>query len=232
MRQMLADAAGHIADRIFCVLTSGVRPRAWVPAAVLLALVWGGPGERSEPATAVARAADWPELPPGELLKLQADNRRLKSALDKLSPSGVHIVVDTARNRLYLKNGGKVVLEAVCSTGNGKILRDAERNREWEFQTPRGEFRVLKKVHRPVWTKPDWAFVEEGEEIPKSFKERIEEDMLGDYALHIGNSYLIHGTLYRRLLGRSVTHGCIRLGDEDLEKVYKTASVGTRVFIY
>ena len=39
--------------------------------------------------------------------------------------------------------------------------------------------------------------------------------MMGDYALGIGSGYFIHGTLYKRLLGRNVSHGCVRLGDED-----------------
>jgi len=61
----------------------------------------------------------------------------------------------------------------------------------------------------PSWVKPDWAFIEEGEDIPKNYYDRIEEGVLGDYALEIGNGYFIHGTLYTRLLGKSVTHGCI-----------------------
>ena len=40
---------------------------------------------------------------------------------------------------------------------------------------------------------------------------------LGDYALALGDGYLIHGTIYKRFLGMPVTHGCVRLNDEDLE---------------
>jgi len=43
---------------------------------------------------------------------------------------------------------------------------------------------------------------------------------------------MIHGTLYERLLGRSVTHGCIRLGKEDLRIVAESADVGTEVYIF
>ena len=35
-----------------------------------------------------------------------------------------------------------------------------------------------------------------------------------------------------RFLGMPVTHGCIRLGDDDLEAVFKTLQVGSQVFIY
>jgi L,D-transpeptidase YbiS len=43
---------------------------------------------------------------------------------------------------------------------------------------------------------------------------------------------MIHGTLYERLLGRAVSHGCIRVGRDDLREVWAHANVGTQVFIY
>lgn len=145
---------------------------------------------------------------------------------------GLYIAVDTVANRLYLVKDGAVIREAVCSTGTGGVLEDPETGRRWVFETPRGSHRVLQKIKSPVWNKPDWAFIEDGVPIPKSASERMDTYSLGDYALYLGDGYLIHGTLYQRLLGRSVTHGCVRLGDADLEAVYKAAAVGTRVYIY
>jgi L,D-transpeptidase YbiS len=43
---------------------------------------------------------------------------------------------------------------------------------------------------------------------------------------------MIHGTIYKRFMGLNVTHGCVRLGDEDLEMVYNTMGVGSKVYIY
>jgi len=43
---------------------------------------------------------------------------------------------------------------------------------------------------------------------------------------------MIHGTLYERLLGRPVSHGCIRLGKEPLREVWRLAPIGTPVYIY
>ena len=83
-----------------------------------------------------------------------------------------------------------------------------------------------------MWKKPDWAFVEEGKPIPRNPAERFEYGTLGEYALYLGQGYMIHGTLYERLLGRSVTHGCIRLGREDLRVVWKSTAIGTPVYIY
>jgi len=63
------------------------------------------------------------------------------------------------------------------------------------------------------------AFIEEGEPIPTDPRERFESGVLGEYGLYFGDGFLIHGTLYERLLGRNVTHGCIRLGRGDLRVV-------------
>jgi L,D-transpeptidase YbiS len=112
------------------------------------------------------------------------------------------------------------------------VLRDVAGERSWVFDTPPGRFRVLSRSEKPAWRKPDWAFVEEGKPIPENPSERIEYGMLGEYALYFGNGYLIHGTLYERLLGRPVTHGCVRLGREDLRFVYRNAPIGTPIYIF
>jgi L,D-transpeptidase ErfK/SrfK len=83
-----------------------------------------------------------------------------------------------------------------------------------------------------VWVKPDWAFLEEGMSVPSNRADRLESGILGDYALGFGKGYFIHGTLYTRLLGKNVTHGCIRLRDDDLKTVYKLAKVGTPLIIF
>ncbi|HXU30018.1 MAG TPA: L,D-transpeptidase [Thermoanaerobaculia bacterium] len=157
---------------------------------------------------------------------------RLEGKIAAGEPKGIHIEVDTIANRLYLKRGERVVREAVCSTGTGGLLVDPGSGRHWVFETPHGVHRVLDKKKKPVWNKPDWAFVEDGEPIPALEKDRLDPYSLGDYALYLGGGYLIHGTLYQRLLGRSVTHGCIRLGDDDLVAVFSATPVGARVYIY
>lgn len=167
-----------------------------------------------------------------EIRDLESKARRARASLSALVPSSVYIVVDTARNRLYVKRGEEVLHEAACSTGSGGLLKDPENDRDWIFETPRGKFRVVRKVEDPVWTKPDWAFVEEGKPIPETWSERRDYDTLGDYALYFGDGFMIHGTLYQRYLGRSITHGCIRLGDDDLERVYRMTPVGAPIFIF
>lgn len=164
--------------------------------------------------------------------ELNAINASLKKRLRNFAPDRVYIVIDTGMNRLYLKKGDRVLHEAVVSSGSGNVLKDPSGKRQWVFDTPRGEFSVKSKKTSPVWTKPDWAFIEDGEAIPKNLSERIEPEVLGDFALGFGNGYFIHGTLYTRLLGRNVTHGCIRVGDKDLETVFRVSDLGTRIYIF
>lgn len=150
-----------------------------------------------------------------------------------LRPRGIYVVVDTYANRLRVYRGGELLREAVCSTGSGVVLRDPSGAREWIFDTPRGERRVVRKVRDPVWYKPDWAFIEEGlEPPPMGSGERVDGISLGAYGLYLGDGYIIHGTLFQSLLGQRVTHGCIRLGDADLEFVYETVPVGARVYLF
>lgn len=167
------------------------------------------------------------------LRALQSRYRSLSKQLTQLMPGQPYIVVDTARNHLYIKRRDQVMLDALASTGSGTILdKPGEAKGQWIFDTPRGEFMVQTKLVNPVWVKPDWAFVEEGLAIPKSAADRIEPGVLGEYALGFGKGYFIHGTLYPRLLGKNVTHGCIRLNDDDLKSVYRLARVGTPIMIF
>jgi lipoprotein-anchoring transpeptidase ErfK/SrfK len=156
----------------------------------------------------------------------------LKSRLSVHAPGGLYIVVDTAANRLYLKKKDAVIREVVVSCGSGDVLDEPGGKRRWIFDTPRGEFNVQNKLINPTWIKPDWAFIEEGEKPPRDYNARIDNDSLGDYALGFGDGFFIHGTLYTRLLGRNVTHGCIRVGDKDLKYIFESVALGSRIFIF
>jgi L,D-transpeptidase ErfK/SrfK len=172
-------------------------------------------------------------MDPATLHSLQARYKSLSKQLIQLMPGQPYIVVDTARNHLYIKRRDQVMMDALASTGSGTILdKPGEGKGQWIFDTPRGEFTVQSKLKNPVWVKPDWAFIEEGLAVPKSQADRIEPGVLGEYALGFGKGYFIHGTLYTRLLGKNVTHGCIRLNDEDLKSVYQLARVGTPIMIF
>jgi hypothetical protein len=158
--------------------------------------------------------------------------RKARQALAKMRPSRSYIVIDTHANLLTLRKNDLILLKATCSTGSGGELTDSLTGRRWVFDTPQGVFKITTKLVEPWWRKPDWAFIEENESIPQDPSERLDSEMLGDYALGFGDDYYIHGTIYERLLGVNVTHGCVRLGSEDLRKLYDTVPIGTPVYIF
>ncbi len=185
------------------------------------------------------QASAWPPSGQGpaitgkDLPKVEKNVQQLEKRMSGVLPKGLYIVIDTAENRLFVKKGNEVVRTAVVSCGSGVVLEETGgKKRSWVFDTPRGEFSVKSKITNPYWVKPDWAFIEEGEAIPKGLDDRIESGTLGDYALGFGQGYFIHGTLYTRLLGRNVTHGCVRVGDDDLKAIFKAVPMGAKIYIY
>lgn len=181
---------------------------------------------------AVGEQQDSVEQDPA-LDSLRREVRKLEAAVVARAPRRTYIVIDRANNRLWLRRGDEVRLEAVVSTGSGTVLKESTgAQRTWTFDTPPGRFQVLSERPNPVWTKPDWAFLEEGQQPPDNIADRRERGSLGEWALDLGDGYMIHGTLYERLLGRGITHGCIRVGRDDLRVVANAASPGTPVFIF
>jgi L,D-transpeptidase ErfK/SrfK len=167
-----------------------------------------------------------------EIALLKEQNEGIRHMLRALENEDVYVVVDTESNRLTLRQGDKVLLSAVVGTGSREYVEE-ETGRNWYFESPVGALSVLGKERNPVWIRPDWSYVEENMPVPEpNDPDRIVRDVLGKYALKLGNGYKIHGTKYTRLLGTHFTHGCISIGDRDLEKLYKTVEIGTRVYIY
>ena len=67
---------------------------------------------------------------------------------------------------------------------------------------------------------------------PIGTEQRRFDKVLGKYRLNLGDGYAIHGTQETSKLGQSVSHGCVRLGDADIEQLYAMSSVGDTVIIY
>ena len=167
-----------------------------------------------------------------EAALLEEQNQGLRQMLREQEDDEVYIVVDTENNRLTLRRGDTVLLTAVVGTGSRQFIEE-ETGRNWYFESPMGSLTVLGKERNPVWIRPDWSYVEENMPVPaENDPDRIVREVLGKYALILGNGYKIHGTKYTDLLGTHFTHGCVSVGDKDLEVLYKTVKIGTKVYIY
>ncbi len=67
---------------------------------------------------------------------------------------------------------------------------------------------------------------------PFGTNQRKYKGVLGTHRLELGDGYGIHGTDDPASIGHSVSHGCVRLRNEDIAKLYGMVQVGTPVYIY
>ena len=56
--------------------------------------------------------------------------------------------------------------------------------------------------------------------------------VLGTHRLDLGDGYGIHGTDNPASIGHSVSHGCVRLRNEDIAALFGMVDIGTPVYIY
>lgn len=144
---------------------------------------------------------------------------------------GLVVTIDVSKNRLYLFRDGAPLLQTSVATGSDKILRKGTKT--WWFRTPRGLHQVVGRIKDPVWTKPDWAFIEEGKKVPPANSPlRLEKGPMGKYALDLGGGILIHGTNQPSSIGKKASHGCVRVGARPLQTLWKEVKVGTPVYIF
>jgi hypothetical protein len=72
--------------------------------------------------------------------------------------AGQRILVSLAERRLWLMDGAAVLFSAPVAVGKPVILEYEDQ--VWNFTTPRGRRQVIGKRTNPVWTPPDWHYVE------------------------------------------------------------------------
>jgi L,D-transpeptidase ErfK/SrfK len=103
-----------------------------------------------------------------------------------------------------------------------------------DWSTPLGLHRITAKIRDPSWTPPASILKEAeaaGEPLP-TFIPPGPDNPLGAFALRLDlPSYLIHGTDRPYGVGMRVTHGCIRMYPEDIERLFPQVQVGTPVNI-
>src|SRR5579863_2014596 len=127
------------------------------------------------------------------------------------------IVIDLAAERIYYFEPGKSTVQSF-PIGIGVL----------GASTPIGTTRIVAKEANPVWIPPPSIHAERPwlpQEIPAG-----PDNPLGAYALHLGwPNFLIHGTNKPDGVGRNVSHGCIHLYPEDIDRLFHEVAVGTPV---
>lgn len=103
-----------------------------------------------------------------------------------------------------------------------------------DWRTPMGRTRIVAKTKDPSWYPPESVrkeHLERGDPLPAVVPPGP-DNPLGAYAMRLaiaGGSYLIHGTNNPDAVGMPVTHGCLRMYPEDVEKLFGLVKVGTTV---
>jgi lipoprotein-anchoring transpeptidase ErfK/SrfK len=186
--------------------------------------VSGGPGavdytgstrdqQRPAPILASLPPDEQPESAPTEL---PAQLHRQLVGYATSEPAGT-VVIDTAHTYLYLVLGGGRAIRYGIGVG-----RDG--------YTWSGTERISRMSEWPDWHPPK-EMIDRQPYLPR-FMAGGEGNPLGARALYLGNTlYRIHGTNQPSTIGHSVSSGCIRLTNEDIEDLYSRVSVGSRVVV-
>lgn len=127
------------------------------------------------------------------------------------------LVINLAEHRLY--NFG---VESITTYAIG-VGREG-----WD--TPIGTTEIIRKQANPIWFPPA-SIRKEKPDLPLAVRAGP-NNPLGQYALYFDwPGYLVHGTNMPWGVGRRVSHGCIRLYPEDIEKLFNEIVIGTNVLV-
>lgn len=118
---------------------------------------------------------------------------------------------------VFLKKTSKIMLgdSTFIVVRDNQVGRVNRFGNFWPF-TPGMEITFDKKVFVP----------------PVGTPQRLLPDILGTHKLELGNGYLIHGTNEEDSIGEAVSHGCVRMYNDDVAHLYDLVPIGTPVYIF
>jgi len=130
---------------------------------------------------------------------------------------GTIVIVTQARELYFVLGNGQAIRYPV---GVGKA------GMAWH-----GRAQIAEKFLRPAWGPPaDIALANPN--IPLVIPGGSPRNPMGAAAMGLNRgNYAIHGTNDPGSIGRFVSHGCIRMFNEDVLDLYSRAPVGTEVFV-
>ncbi len=128
------------------------------------------------------------------------------------------IVIMTADKKLYYLLGDDMAYEFPIAVG--KRAKD-------RFY---GAYPISMKRKWPSW-RPTPHMLKKEPNLPAVIKGG-KHNPLGARALYLGNSpFRIHGTNNPRSIGKAASHGCIRMHNEDVKKLYDLVGLWDMVYV-
>lgn len=152
----------------------------------------------------------------GDWIEMQISRRPneatawVRAAEVRLRTTPYHIRVDSASHRLIAYSGSTPVLDAPVAVGTGGT------------PTPRGSFFIDGEVKLANPNGPYGAY---------QLSVAAFSEVLHSFAGGVGQ-IAIHGTNAPGLVGAAVSHGCVRMTNDDIARLASFAPVGTPVEIY
>ena len=123
----------------------------------------------------------------------------------------IHLQIRLSERRVYVYSRDKVQTSFPVAIGRAG----------WE--TPTGSYQVMQKIENPAWQHP---FT--GEVIPPGVDNPLGSRWIGFWT--DGTNFIgFHGTPTVESVGRPASHGCIRMYDRDVTKLFSMVRVGTPV---
>jgi len=123
------------------------------------------------------------------------------------------LVIRLGARRVYVYEDDRVKTSFPVAVGR----------RGWE--TPTGNYRVLQMIQNPAWQNP---FT--GEVIAPGRENPLGTRWIGFWT--DGNNYIgFHGTPNEETIGTSASHGCVRMFDRDVQKLFEMVAIGTPVSV-
>lgn len=162
----------------------------------------------------------------GEQWKFETPRGRLVVSRKDVEPAWVppdwhYVEAAKKRNLELVRLAPGMVVPAVggsvVTVSGGNVVTRYPDGREVPFEVKDGnEIRVGNKLIMP----------------PFGTAQRRYLGVLGANRLYLGDGYGIHGTDAPWSIGQSVSHGCIRVRNEDIETLFRIVDVGTPVYVY
>jgi len=126
-----------------------------------------------------------------------------------------HLVLVLGERKVYVYQNDQILASYPVAVGK----------KGWE--TPTGNFQVIQMTENPVWENP-WN----GKKVPASLNGPIGIRWIGFWT-DGKNTIGFHGTPKKQehLLGKAVSHGCVRMRNTDVVALFELVQPGTPVIV-
>jgi lipoprotein-anchoring transpeptidase ErfK/SrfK len=173
-------------------------------------------------ATALEQLAAKQEQIDQNIAKPQAVKRDIKHARETVRLNGYSagtIVIKTNERHLYYVTGEGQAIRYRVGVGKAGMA--------WT-----GQSSIDGKYISPAWQAPD-SIRKDYSRLPPVIPGGSPSNPMGAAALTLsgGGQYAIHGTNNPGSIGGFVSHGCIRMYNQDIMDLYARVSVGTKVVV-